>query len=90
MAAARGSVVRKARGRPRRRWSSRNQGGVACGVGLSVGCMVSKLYEYVFAGAGVGVHASPFGGSPHQNTSTFSLLPAHLRQASSSLLLNAT
>ena len=54
MAAARGSVVRKARGRPRRRWSSRNQGGVACGVGLSVGCMVSKLYEYVFTGAAVG------------------------------------
>ena len=52
-----------------------NQGGVACGVGLSVGCMVSKLYEYVFAGAGVGVHASPFGGPPpssHQNVSTFS------------------
>ena len=31
-----------------------NQGGVACGVGLSVGCMVSKLYEYVFTGAAVG------------------------------------
>ena len=46
--------MRKARGRPRRRWSSRNQGGVACGVGLSVGCMVSKLYEYVFTGAAVG------------------------------------
>ena len=90
MAAARGSVVRKARGRPRRRWSSRNQGGVACGVGLSVGCMVSKLYEYVSVGDGVGVHTPSFGGSPHQNTSTFSLLPAHLRQASSSLLLNAT
>ena len=58
--------MRKARGRPRRRWSSRNQGGVACGVGLSVGCMVSKLYEYVFAavGTGVGVHTPSFGGPP--------------------------
>ena len=76
MAAARGSVVRKARGRPRRRWSSRNQGGVACGVGLSVGCMVSKLYEYAFTGAGVGGgQTSPFGGPPpssHQYVSTFS------------------
>ena len=27
---------------------------MACGVGLSVGCMVSKLYEYVFTGAAVG------------------------------------
>ena len=64
--------MRKARGRPRRR-SSRNQGGVACGVGLSVGCMVSKLYEYVFAavGTGVGVHSPSFGGSPHQYVSTF-------------------
>ena len=42
--------MRTARGRPRRR-SSRNQ---PCGVGLFVGCMVSKLYEYVFTGAAVG------------------------------------
>ena len=27
---------------------------MVCGVGLSVGCMVSKLYEYVFTGAAVG------------------------------------
>ena len=60
MPAARGSVVRTARGRPRRR-SSRNQG--TCGVGLIVGCMVSKLYEYAFTGAGVGGgQTSPFGG----------------------------
>ena len=53
--------MRKARGRPRRR-SSRNQG--TCGVGLIVGCMVSKLYEYAFTGAGVGLQTSPFGGPP--------------------------
>ena len=28
---------------------------MACGVGLSVGCMVSKLYEYVSAAAGAAV-----------------------------------
>ena len=45
--------MRTARGRPRRR-SSRNQDS-DCGVGLIVGCMVSKLYEYAFTGAGVGL-----------------------------------
>ena len=46
--------------------SSWNQG--TCGVGLIVGCMVSKLYEYAFTGAGVGLQTSPFGGQPPYKT----------------------
>ena len=79
--------MRKARGRPRRRWSSRNQGGVACGVGLSVGCMVSKLYEYVSVGDGVGVHTPSFGGPPPSSqkyVSTLTLSAARAAQSVSS------